>query len=56
VQKPTILTTSLTNVEKNEAILRSRSDGVKKEKGTIESGFTVVLEANMTAEKSLLLE
>ena len=43
-------------LHENEAILKTRLDVGKKEKGTIESGYTVVLEPNAMAEKSLLLE
>lgn len=43
-------------LKENEAILKTTSLVVKKEKGTIASGYTVVLEPNVIAEKSLLLE
>ena len=43
-------------LKENEAILKTRSDVFKQEKGTIENGKTVVLESKVIAEKSLLLE
>ena len=42
-------------LKENEAILKIRSDAVKKEKGTIESCERVVVERNVIAIKSSFL-